>query len=348
MIMKRQTRPLKATGKRSGFQVLRWWVAGVCCCVCSILHADVEVAREARLVMGSIAVVDVAGLVRPMPALDAAYAALEDVDTRMSLWHESELTRLNAAGEAVLSAPLWTVVDAALTMAMQSGGAFDPSVAPWVPGGPGVSVPPGRAQIGYTGIRRDAARRWVSLNGRYLDLGGIAKGYACDRAAAAVMQAGASGVVVNLGQSSIKVFGDQRTEVIIRDPENPAAAPWGQWRLRDAALSSSGGDQRPDHIIDPRTRLPAKTVVAATVVSTSAMEADAWSTAVYVLGAESGLRMLAARGLDGFVLLHDQGQKQILTTLQFARKYRLQTPANVQTRELAPEKPDNDRAGERI
>lgn len=333
--MKHQTRLLKATEKRAGFHALRRWVAGVCCCICPILHADVEVAREARLVMGSIAVVDVAGLVRPMPALDAAYAALDDVDARMSLWHESELTRLNASGEAVLSEPLWTVVDAALTMAMQSGGAFDPSVAPWVPGGAEVSAPAGRAQIGHTGIRRDAARRWVSLNGRYLDLGGIAKGYACDRAATVVMQAGASGVVVNLGQSSIKVLGDQRADVIIRDPENPAAAPWGQWRLRDAALSSSGGDQRPDHIIDPHTRLPAKTVLAATVVSASAMEADAGSTAVYVLGAESGLRMLTAHGLDGFVLLHLQGQKQILTTPKFARKYRLQTPAGVQIREVA-------------
>lgn len=261
--------------------------------------------------------------------MDAAFAAMDDVDHRMSLWHESELTRLNEAGEGRLSAPLWTVISEALAVARTSGGAFDPTVEPWTSPLPATLSRP-KACIGYTAIRQDAAHRRISLQGRRIDLGGIAKGYACDQAVTAIMRAGATGAVVNLGQSSIKAEGNQSARVLIRDPEQPDAPVWGEWLLKDMSLSTSGGDQKPGHIMDPHAGKPIHARVSMAVVMKSAMRADALSTAIYVLGAGPGLLLLAREGADGYVLQRAQGKKQIITTQGFSRKYRLRLPADVQ------------------
>jgi thiamine biosynthesis lipoprotein len=111
--------------------------------------------------------------------------------------------------------------------------------------------------------------------------------------------------------------------VAVRDPERPDAPPWATFTLDGAALSSSGGDQRPGHILDPRTGLPARKVLAATVVARSAMEADALSTAVFVLGAEEGLALLARRGAAGLVLSRDRGRALIRATPGFAEAHQL-------------------------
>src|SRR5262245_41910843 len=89
-------------------------------------------AREARLVMGTLAEVVVEGVPETNAALDAAFAALDDVDHRMSLWKPSELSALNARGAGELSPPLFAVLDRSLEIARASHGAFDPTVEPLV------------------------------------------------------------------------------------------------------------------------------------------------------------------------------------------------------------------------
>src|SRR5262245_23411669 len=89
-------------------------------------------AREARLVMGTLAEVVVEGVPETNAALDAAFAALDDVDQRMSLWKPSELSALNARGAGELSPPLFAVLDRSLEIARASHGAFDPTVEPLV------------------------------------------------------------------------------------------------------------------------------------------------------------------------------------------------------------------------
>ena len=98
-----------------------------------VAAASTPPGRELRLVMGTAAEVQVSGLADPRPALDAAFAALDRVDQRMSLWKsESELSRLNARGRAHVSPELLLVLRAALELARDSGGAFDPTVEPLV------------------------------------------------------------------------------------------------------------------------------------------------------------------------------------------------------------------------
>ena len=291
--------------------------------------------------MGTTAEVQVGGLRAPAPATAAAFAALQRVDDAMSLWKPSELQRLNDAGTGLVSPDLLAVLRAALDVAALSNGAFDPTVEPLVRasgglGGPYRELGPAerRELLGRVGFRRvhlEAAL--VRLEpGTRLDFGGIAKGYAADLALAALRSAGATSGLVDLGSSSLGVFGMTLT-VDVRDPELAEAAPWATFRVTKGALSTSGGDQKRRHIFDPRTGRPAAKVLAATVISPTGMEADALSTAVFVLGAEDGLSLLERRGVGGVVLVREAGQRVVRATHGFAAAYGLAIAPGVRVRE---------------
>jgi thiamine biosynthesis lipoprotein len=310
---------------------------------CLLLGVPPPPAREVRVVMGTTAEIRLTGLAEPARALDAAFAALSRVDDAMSLWKPSELTRLNDAGGGRASPDVLTVVAHGLDVASASSGAFDPTVEPIVRATGGLGGPPRvldaaerRRLLGRVGFRRarvDLARGELRLRrGTRLDLGGIAKGYAADLALAALRRAGAASGVVDLGGSSLGVFGEPLV-VDIRDPETEDGKPWASFRVEEAAVASSGGDQRPGHIFDARTGEPAARVLATTVVARTGIEADALSTAVYVLGAEEGLRLLVRRGAAGLVLVREHGERMIRTTPGFAAAYSLVAAERVRVRE---------------
>jgi thiamine biosynthesis lipoprotein len=300
-------------------------------------------AREVRVVMGTTAEVFATGLAEPAPALEAAFAALASVDDQMSLWKQSELTRLNAAGEAVVSEELLVVIAASLEMAAASGGAFDPTVEPLVraSGGLGGSQRHLSAaerarllpRVGAARVHVDAATRHVRMQpGTAIDLGGIAKGFAADRALDALRRAGATSGFVDLGGSSLGVFGQPLT-VDVRNPIKAGGLPWASFTVADRAVASSGSDQKPDHILDPRTGAPAHRVLATTVVAKTGIEADALSTAVYVLGPTDGIALLERRGAAGLVLLRERGRNVIVTTRGFREAFDLEPAAGVRVRE---------------
>lgn len=298
-----------------------------------------QVAREVRLVMGTTAEVSVTGLADPRPALNAAFAALNRVDRQMSLWKpESELSRLNANGSGHASPDLLAVLRFALEMARDSGGAFDPTVEPLVRAAGHLGEPPQRltpqehaallATVGHRHLHLDESGLVTLDAGTRLDLGGIAKGYAVDLALAALRQAGASSGLVDLGQSSLAVFGAP-LPVTVRDPEGEPGRVWASFELGESALSTSGGDQRLGHILDPRSGRPASGVLAATVVARSAMEADALSTAVFVLGVQEGLALLERRRAAGLLLLREDGRAVLRSTRDFAPRHRLRPAPQV-------------------
>jgi len=300
-------------------------------------------AREMRVVMGTTAEVWVKGLADAGPALDAAFACLGRVDDSMSLWKESELTRLNRSGQATISADLLAVLRHALDVAAASGGAFDPTVEPLVRASGGLGGKARRlggeerrqllARVGVARVHLDAASGSVRLEpGTALDFGGIAKGYAVDLALAALQSAGAGAGLVDLGTSSIGVFGEP-LDIEVRNPDSPGGAPWATFHVRDAHVSTSGGDQKPGHIIDPHTGVPAEGVLSATVVAHTGIEADALSTAVYVLGADAGLALVKRRGAAGVVALREHGRGLVRATPGFSEAYGLEAGPGVRIRE---------------
>jgi thiamine biosynthesis lipoprotein len=140
-----------------------------------------------------------------------------------------------------------------------------------------------------------------------LNLGAVGKGHALDRAATRLAEAGLENFLLHGGRSSVLARGrrnadEQGWRVGIVHPLR-ADVRLAEVRLADRGLGTSGSGtqyfrhrgKRYGHILDPRTGRPAEGVLSATVLAPTAAEADALSTAVYVLGVERGLAFCATR-----------------------------------------------------
>ncbi|MEZ4650265.1 MAG: FAD:protein FMN transferase [Candidatus Eisenbacteria bacterium] len=243
---------------------------------------------------------------------EVAATALETwhhVDRLLSNWKEtSELSRVNreAAVDTVeTDRELSFVLGRALQIAEASGGAFDVTVEPLVRlwgflgGTPHVpsadDIEKTRRGIGWQNVWLDAPGHRVAyaLPGLKVDLGGIAKGYGVDLAYGALREAGVSGMADLSG--NIRTLGTPPGRdawvVGIRDPRDRLPF-FAKLRLGEAAMATSGQyeqfvtqDGREfGHILDPRTGWPAEGLLSVTVLAPTATEADAWATALFVLG----------------------------------------------------------------
>jgi len=254
-------------------------------------------------------------------AAELAQARFVWVDSLMSNWTTtSEVARVNreAAGHAVTLHPeVARVVETALRLGRESDGAFDITVEPLVRlwgflGGPKrvpteTEIRAAFARVGVQHLTYDAASRTMRFEGPgvRIDLGGIAKGYAVDQAAAALRDAGVKDALVDLS-GNMFALGSPATSpwwrVGIRDPLDRMPY-FARLHLSEVAVSTSGKyeqfvaqDGRTyGHIMDPRTGRPAEGLIAVTVVAPSAMDADAWSTSLFVLGPAAARAKAKAR-----------------------------------------------------
>lgn len=261
-------------------------------------------------------------------------AVLREVDASMSTWRaDSELSRLNAtpAGEWVeLSEPLFEVLSRSLHFHEVSGGSFDVTVGPVLrawgfgPGSEGPRVPAdaeleGLADaVGSAAIELASGPPRVRKNQpREIELAAIAPGYAVDRVAAAFTRRG-------LGDFMIEIGGEVRTSgrnargeawrIGIEQPDAPPGTPALAVRVSGQSVSTSGdyraffesGGVRYSHTIDPATRRPvAHGLASVTVVAADCLSADAWSTALMVLGPEAGLALAEREGLAAHMIVRD-------------------------------------------
>jgi thiamine biosynthesis lipoprotein len=274
---------------------------------------------------------------RPADVRSAIRRALDGVIAEMSNWEaESDLSRFNRAPLGAwqdLPADLAQVLDAGLGVARASGGAFDPTAGALVdlwgfgPSGRGdlpaeadlADAPVGWAKIERSGTR---ARRTADVR---LDLSGIAKGFGVDAVARALRGLGIDDFLAEIGGelvgSGVKPGGEPWW-VELEPPPGARIAPL-RVALHDLAVATSGdyrrffetGGRRYAHTIDPRTRRPvANGIAAVTVLHPSCMLADAWATALTVLGPEEGLALAADKGLAARMVVRDRfGYREILS-----------------------------------
>ncbi len=236
---------------------------------------------------------------------------------------ESDLSRLNAAAgrPVAVSAPLWLVLQASLWAARLSDGLVVPTLLPVLEAvgydrsfatlaarlsDAEIAPPAASAPVAdWRAIRCDPHRRIVRLvPGMRLDLGGIAKGWAADRAVRRLSEAGPA--LVDAGGDiavSAPPHGAPGWAIGVADP----LVPEGQLALLclpRGGVATSGSDYRRwqragrwwHHLLDPRTGLPAETdVLSATVVAPSAREAEVAAKVALLLGQRAGLAWLEAR-----------------------------------------------------
>lgn len=236
---------------------------------------------------------------------------------------ESELSRLSArVGEPVAASELLCeAVRFALAVADETDGAFDPTVGlPMERRGfnrdyrSGTVVSTAIADASdatYRDVAVDAERGTVTL-GRplLLDLGAVAKGLAIDMAARELASfehyaIDAGGDLYLAGHNA----GSEPWSVGIRHPRD-ARDMIETIRISGAAVCTSGDYERlgpardgqpAHHILDPRTGESAHALASVTVVAPSAMVADAFGTAAFVLGSDRGLDLLERQGVDGLL-----------------------------------------------
>ena len=244
----------------------------------------------------------------------AIQRVLDEVIAEMSHWEpNSLLSRFNrapAGSRHVLPSGFASVMDAALTVAAASEGAFDPTalelVQRWGFGPPGETI----------GGRCDwRALQWrdgeLLQNGSArLDLSAIAKGHAVDRVCRLLLECGVSHHLVEIGGElrgcGLKPDGSPWWVDVEFPSADSGLAPM-RIALHGLAIASSGDyrrcyldaqGQRRSHTLDPRTCTPiAHGLAAVSVVHESAMWADGWSTALMVLGWADGRRFAQERGL---------------------------------------------------
>ena len=247
-------------------------------------------------------------------AITAAFDEVRRVDDLLSHYKStSELSRVNReAGKGVtpVTGEFAGLLAACQRYAEQSEGAFDITVGALVDAWgfyKGQGSKPSRFALwrakrnsGFRYLELDTGRRTVRFlrPGLQLDPGGIGKGYAVERAVRVLREYGIERALVSSGTSSIFALGAPPGQPLgwnlsLRSTSAPRDAA-ATITLRDQALSTSGsyekyfdeGGRRYGHIIDPRTGQPSEGVAAVSVIAASATDAEAWSTAFFVNGAE--------------------------------------------------------------
>ena len=253
---------------------------------------------------------------RASAALEAAFAAVARVQRLMS-FHDpaSDVSRINrdAAREAV-EVDRWTlrVLAAARDLQARTRGVFDVGVAPWLqrwgylPDTPVCRAPARRASA-EPAFEIGPGRRVRFRRPAAIDLGGIAKGFAVDRAVEALVRAGAASGAVNAG-GDLRVFGREPSALHVRHPREPGRLlPLGT--LRDAAFATSADTFARRHwrgravspLVDPTRGRPCVPARSASVRASTCLVADALTKVVMILGRRSA-PILRAHRASGFLI----------------------------------------------
>jgi FAD:protein FMN transferase len=272
------------------------------------------------------------GLTLATRALDL----IGELESQLTVYRDdSEVSLLNATahlGPVPVEPGLFRLLQTAVALARATGGAYDVtagalSVAWGFFKGPKRVPDPealadARARTGSHHLALDPGRRTVAFDrpGLLINLGSIGKGYALDRVAELIRDYWwPTPALVHGGRSSLYALGSPpdrfggRWEVAVRNPFDPER-PLGVVRIRNRGLGTSGAafqqfeaDGRVyGHIIDPRTgEPPVGGPASVTVVAPTAAEADALSTALYLLGPDAASSFLKTRPDVGAIFVRE-------------------------------------------
>lgn len=315
-----------ATARKShSFEWLFYFLTVVLLAGCARAPSPVMLGGSTMGTRWHVTYLDAPDGLRPVTVQLGIEAVLERINGSMSTYKpDSEISRFNQTAvdtPITLSEDFRRVLATALDIGERSEGAYDVTVGPLVdlwgfgPGEPVYEVPPPasldavRARVGQDKLHFLADGRVQNSVPLELDFSSLAKGFAVDEVAALLHSKGISRYLVEVG-GEMRLAGQGPRggpwRIAIEEPHSGAQAVARAIMLTDHALATSGDyrnyfevdGRRYSHSIDPRTGYPAAhDLVSVTVVHDSAMAADAWATALAVLGAERAMAVALAEGL---------------------------------------------------
>ncbi|HIT31333.1 MAG TPA: FAD:protein FMN transferase [Candidatus Enterenecus stercoripullorum] len=260
-------------------------------------------------------------------ALDNAQDLIRELEGLLSTTREgSEIYALNHGETVALSPSTRELLDRALALCGDTGGALDitiyPVVRAWGFTTEEYQVPDSQTltalldKVDYTQITLEGDSLLLP-DGMELDLGAVAKGYTGDRLMELFRQSEIASAYVNLG-GNVQVLGASPDgdpwRIGIRDPDGEGYAAVVE--VTDRAVVTSGayeryfeqGGVRYGHIIDPDTGYPARSgLISVTIVSQSGTLADGLSTALFVMGKDRAVQFWRTRDDFDFILIEEDG-----------------------------------------
>lgn len=244
---------------------------------------------------------------------DRCWRRLKEIHASMNSYSsDGDVARINDSGfyGVQVRSDVYKLLDSSLKFSRLTGGAFDVTVSPlvavWKNAAENGQLPLedtvqiAKNKVGYTFIQLERDNTvFLKKKGMKIDLGAIAKGYAVDEVARILEQNGVKNFLIDAG-GDIYCRGlyDGKTNwtVGVQDPtkENTVV---GVLKIKDAAVTTSGdyerfytiGSKKFSHIIDPNTGYPQETVISVTVIAAKAFQADAFSTALCIMGSQKGI-----------------------------------------------------------
>ena len=267
-------------------------------------------------------------------ALEQAQEEIERLDAALSIGNpDSEISKLNASGSAVLSPDTAALLGRAMELNRDTEGLFDVTVYPlvklWGFFDKNYHVPTeeerldAMARMGSDRLTFSPETGAVTLDaGQSIDLGAIGKGYASQRAARLMKEAGVSSALLSLG-GNVQCLGSKPDgspwNIGIRDPFGDESALYAAVKVEDQAVITSGGYERffenPEtgkiyrHILDPRTGYPAQSGLSSvSIITNDGALGDGLSTALYIMGLEQATEYWRSHA-DSFeaILISDDG-----------------------------------------
>lgn len=317
---------------------------------CSCKQAPQDIQKRTQVVMGTLAEISVRESDREKAriAIDSAFAEMRRIENLMSAHiADSEVSRLNkSAGEDFMpvSPEMAEVIRVAIRVGDLSQGAFDITIGPVVnlwkfddehPSIPAVDVLKKAVElVNYKDMEIKEGKIRLTRAGMQLHLGAIAKGYGVDRAIGVLRKSGIRDAIVNAG-GDLMATGTRNVEKLWvigiqhpRKPENIIAS----FAVKDRAVATSGDYQkyfirdniRYHHIFNPADGTPASGVTSVTIAANTAMEADALATAVFVLGAEKGLRLIESLENTEAMIVSEDGSTRFSKGFKTQPGFKLQ------------------------
>jgi thiamine biosynthesis lipoprotein ApbE len=292
--------------------------------------------KETRVLMDTFCEISCYGQDRDkaIAAIDEAFKEMQRIERTFSKFDEnSEVSNINRSaglGKIGVSKEVFNLTQESIYYSQVSGGAFDITVAPlmeiWgfvrrhkvIPGKDAMEA--ALRPVGYKNIELDSEKLSIRFlnKGTKIDFGGIAKGYAVDRAKDVLLSHGIRNALINLGGNmfaSGAAPGKKAWKIGVQDPRNKGNLLQA-FELTDMAISTSGnyerffeiGGKKYSHIINPVTGEPCQGIISVTVVADSAEKADALSTAIFVMGQEKGLGLARTIKDIKVLILREDGE----------------------------------------
>lgn len=312
-------------------------------CVGVSLGRSPVVVKRAQMHMGTMVSITAVASDKETgrKAIQAGFDEIKRLERMLSTWvASSELSQVNAeAGRhpVRVSRETFEIVAKSLEIARITDGGFNIAVGPAVELWSVTErqfVPNNRELeelkdlVDWTSIQLDPDKRSIFLprRGMKIDVGGIGKGYAADRAAMEMKRTGAQGGIVALA-GDIKAFGAlpnaEGFPVGIKHPRQEEALI-AEIDLRDEAISTAGDYERfferdgirYHHILDPKTLQPARTCQSVTVIGREGTLVDGLDTGIFVLGPERGMALVERLPGVEAVIVDDQGRVMVSSGLR--------------------------------